>query len=145
MDTRQHPDGLDRPPKGAGFTSQVEVPITRIVNLLTRRNIDAARKNHEHEWDEAFAALSEPIKVEIPKVVRDKPTMLKRIVRFSEDERERLATLATFVNHGLFASDRHGSGGFTDGLMEVGERITPKATSVKDDGCTCDECTCGRN
>ncbi len=157
MSHKQHPEGgLEEPPKGAGFTVSLRdmvLPITLPHPLLTRRNIDSARKNHGHEWDDRRAALSNPIPVEITRVVRDKPVTVNRFVRFTEDEAMRLATLATFVDHGLFAQDRIRE----DGLVEVGERILPMhgpelpldlapadAQALLAEGCGCAECTCGK-
>lgn len=110
---KTHPEGLAFAPKGHGFTTTIErIPTILPLLLLTRRTIDAVRRNHPGEWDAAFDAT--PHRVDI--ATKDlRPMTPRRVIRFSDDERSRLATLAVLREHGLFHED--------DGSLVVGDRV----------------------
>jgi hypothetical protein len=127
---KEHPEGLNRAPTGVGFTdTQVVVPLTIPLPLLSRRNIESAQKNHRAEWDEAYHVLGSPITVEAQPKTEGRGSLLKRMYRFTDDERTRLATLA----YGLFVDDR---------MVIEGERTVVESERTLDcDGC--EERDCG--
>jgi hypothetical protein len=107
---KQHPEGgLAFEPEGHGFTTSVtDVPWVAPHNLLSGRVIASVRRNHRDDWQDAFAAL--------PSRQRD-PRTGRFTSGFTDDERERLATLAILIDHGLFRDD--------DGSVTEGERSIP--------------------
>ena len=115
---KTHPEGLGYEPLGHGFSGTVNPGFSAPHPLLTRRNIESTKRNHPEDWTEARMALPAP--------TRD-PRTGRLNLGFSDDERDRLATLSVLVQRGLYNNDR---------LVTQGERI---AMPAKDE-CDCEHC-----